>query len=525
MSLLVSFGLVSFGLVSFGSPARAAPPVVLSAAPDAVSVTLYRDPDRGEGAIDRANPSAFALIAETRTVTLPPGVATVRFEGVAGGIVPQSAILFGTDPRERNRDAALLSQKGLVDAFTGQQVILRRTDPATGKTVEERATIRSAANRLVIDTPRGAEAVYCSGLAQTLLYPEAPATLSAKPVLTMTTKDQPGGTVSITLAYIATGFDWDATYVGTLATDGKSLNLFAWLTMASGDETSFVDATTSAVAGRVNRSDQTRDDTGRQALQDARWLAKSSQCWPAGTTSDIAMLPPPAPPPPPAPMMMGMVADEIMVTARRSDNKVMAPAAVMAKAENLGDLKLYRIPVPVTVAARSQKQVAFLNKPRVTGALVYRSQVNWDSPSDPQMLFRFRNSKPQGLGDPLPAGKAVLYQDSAYGRQLVGESTVADKTLDEDVELVFGHATNLTVDSTDAEAADKGRRYTLTVRNANPFPARFELEFIQQGSRVFGNLPGHLLAKPGKKVWAITLPANGQQRVSYDVRDVEDAAE
>ena len=282
-------GRILLALLLLPAPALAAPPVIISAAPDAVAVTLYRDPDRGEGAINRDQPSAFALIAETRTVTLPPGEVVVRFEGVAGGIVPQSAILFGTAPRERNRDAALLSQGGLVDAFTGQHVILRRTDAGSGKVTEERATIRSAADRLVIETPRGVEAVYCSGLSQTLLYPEAPANLSAKPVLSMTTRDQPGGTVTITLAYIATGFDWDATYVATLAPDGKSLALFAWLTMASGDETSFVDATTSAVAGRINRSDETRDDSGRQARNRAAWLNRSSGCWPAGTTSDIRL--------------------------------------------------------------------------------------------------------------------------------------------------------------------------------------------------------------------------------------------
>ncbi|MFN5245408.1 MAG: hypothetical protein ACK5B7_13435, partial [Novosphingobium sp.] len=64
-------------------------PVVVSAAPDKVGVTLYRDPDRGEDPIDAENPSSLALIVETRAVTLPAGVATVRFEGVAGGIVPQ----------------------------------------------------------------------------------------------------------------------------------------------------------------------------------------------------------------------------------------------------------------------------------------------------------------------------------------------------------------------------------------------------------------------------------------------------
>jgi hypothetical protein len=515
--------LVLLALAS--APALAAPPVVLSGAPDSVAVTLYRDPERGDGEINRDDPSSFALIAETRTVTLPPGEVTVRFEGVAGGIVPQSAILFGTDPRERNRDAALLSQKGLVDAFTGQQVILRRTDPATGKVTEERATIRSAANRMVIDTPRGSEAVYCTGLAQTLLYPQAPATLSAKPVLTMTTRDQPGGTVTITLAYIATGFDWDATYIGTLGTDGKSMALFAWLTMASGDETSFVDATTSAVAGRINRSDETRDDTGREALNEARWLNRASQCWPAKTTSDIdAPMPPPMPAA--APMAMGMMMedDSIVVTAQRRNEKAMAvPIAVTAKAENLGDLKLYRIPVPVTVAAHSQKQVAFLNKERVNGELVYRSRVSWSEPEDPQMLFRFRNRKADGMGDPLPAGRAILYQDSAFGRQLVGETSVADKTTDEEVELVFGEAGNVTVDAESDSLPKGGDRYAVTIRNANPFPVRFELEFAQRGSRVFSKLPGGLVSKPGKRIWATTLPANGEQKIGYEARDVEDA--
>ena len=500
------------------TPTLAAPPVILSAAPDKVAVTLYRDPDRGEGAINRDDPTAFALIAETRTVTLPPGEVTVRFEGVAGGIVPQSAILFGTSPRERNRDAALLSQGGLVDAFTGQHVILRRTDRATGKVTEERATIRSAADRMVIDTPRGAEAVYCTGLNQTLIYPNAPATLSAKPVLSMTTKDQPGGKVTITLAYIATGFDWDATYVATLADDGKSMALFAWLTMASGDETSFVDATTSAVAGRVNRSEATRDDTGRNARNAAAWLNRSAGCWPAGTTSDIetrrqiALQAP-------APMSVMMEADGFALAGNmRAEMKTRASvdAVVVAKSEELGDLKLYSIPVPVTVAARSQKQVAFLQKERVTGQLVYHAKVDGEEPEEPQMLFRFRNRKADGLGDPLPAGKAVVYQDSAYGRMVVGESSLPDKAVDEEVEMVFGEPANVTQESEELEGGgDKWTDHKVTIRNANPFPVRYEIDFPTGQDTRFLNLPAKLLTKPGKRVWAVTIPANGTQLLTY----------
>lgn len=512
--------LIPAWLLAVAAPALAAPPVVTSAGPDKVAVTLYRDPSRGSGEINRSEPTGFALIAETRTIELPPGEVTVRFEGVAGGVVPQSAILFGTSPRERNRDAALLSQKGLVDSFTGQSVILRRTDPATGKVSEERATVRSAADRLVVTTTQGSEAVYCSGLAQTLIYPGVPESLSAKPVLSMTTKNQPGGRVTVTLAYIATGFDWDATYVGTLADDGKSLALLSWLTMASGDETSFIDAQTNAVAGRINRSDETRDDTARNARNDARWLNKASACWPAGRTHQLPTGYPPPPPPPPPPaapaIYMEMAGADMVVTAARMKS-VSAPIAVTAVSEALGDLKLYRIPVPVTVAAQSQKQVAFLNAEKIRGELVYRSKAYGDSLEDPQMLFRFRNRKAEGLGDPLPAGKVVLYQDSQFGRQVVGESDLADKAVDEEVEIVFGRPTGVTAQIEQTREGKAGYAVAARLKNANPFPVRYEIEFPSGSDWTFRNLPKGLLKKPGKQIWAVTIPAGGEVKQAWKV--------
>ncbi|WP_336971070.1 hypothetical protein [Sphingobium aromaticiconvertens] len=505
----VRLWLLLMVLCGIPSAVRAQSPVVISSAPDKVAVTLYRDPDRGEDALDRDEPGAFALIAETRTVVLPAGPVVIRFEGVASGIVPQSAILFGAPPRERNRDAALLSQKGLVDAFTGQRVILRRTDPVTGKTLEEMATVRSAADRLVVTTPRGVEAIYCSGLHQTLIYPEAPPTLSAKPVLTMTTKDQPGGLATITLAYIAAGFDWDATYVAKLAQDGQSLTLLGWLTLASADDTSFPDATASAVAGKVNRSEDSRDNSGERVRREARTLNRGSACWPAGTTSDPGYGPVP---PAPAPMFMAMDASEIVVTARRRQEMVQsAPIAVsvVAKAENLGDLKLYRIPVPVTVAARSQKQVAFLADKAVKGALIYRAKMNRTEPDDPQMLFRFRNNKKGGLGDPLPAGRVVFYQDSPWGRMYIGEGSTLDKAVDEDVEWVFGEASNLTLEHEEEfDPAKKTLRHSVIVRNANPFPVHFEMDYPLNAGRFYSDFGGRLIEKPGKRVWALTVPAN-----------------
>ena len=59
------------------------------------SVTVYRAPYRDSGSIDLDDLNGFALVTETRLVRLPAGVSRVRFEGVADGIEPSSALITG----------------------------------------------------------------------------------------------------------------------------------------------------------------------------------------------------------------------------------------------------------------------------------------------------------------------------------------------------------------------------------------------------------------------------------------------
>src|ERR1700742_4318294 len=116
--------------------------VATSPHPDHVAVTVYRDPDRAPGQAPNLRwLNGYALISETRTVALPAGETELRFEGVAGGIVPQSAIVTGLPEGmiERNRDAYLLSPATLVDRSLGMRVHLRRTARATGAVRDEEA--------------------------------------------------------------------------------------------------------------------------------------------------------------------------------------------------------------------------------------------------------------------------------------------------------------------------------------------------------------------------------------------------
>ena len=80
-------------------------------------------------------------------------------------------------------------------------------------------------------------------------------------------------TATVTLSYLASGFDWQANYVATLSPDGDRVDLFAWLTLANGDETSFRNADTQAVAGRLNRERVETDERRGEAGCELR-------CWP-----------------------------------------------------------------------------------------------------------------------------------------------------------------------------------------------------------------------------------------------------
>ncbi|MGL4314881.1 MAG: DUF4139 domain-containing protein, partial [Sphingomonas sp.] len=388
-----------------------APPVsIVSPAPSAVSVTVYRAPHRGNEPIARDNPQGFALISETRTVTLPAGPAVIRFEGVAGNIFPESAIITGLpgDVREKNLDADLLSPRTLYDRALGRRVLIRRTNRKTGKVEEEQAIIRSsAAGAAVLQVAGGQEALRCSGLPETIVYDAVPADLSAKPTLSVATDSPVARTVTITLSYLAGGFDWQADYVATMGggeggKDGASADLFAWLTLASNDVTSFDGATLQVVAGRLNR--QSPPQFGAYQAGSLRL-----SCWP---DPDYATHRPlvnglpiftsvPPPPPPPAPMM-----------ARAGEMDVVVTGARTAALEQLGDLKLYRVPDRVTVAAKSEKQVAFLDNRGVKVTPLFVSIISYGSADGPYLTLRTRNTPENHLGAPLPAGQVAVFEQA-----------------------------------------------------------------------------------------------------------------
>ena len=530
--------------------------VVDASPPSDLSVTIYRDPDRAADApLRRNNPQGMAMISETRRVTLPKGESTIRFEGVAEGMVGVSAIVTGLPGGtiEKNRNAELLSPAALVNGTLGNRVTVTRTNPATGEAKAEQAIVRTRADGgLVLETSQGFEAVRCAGLPEKLTFARIPKGLSASPVFSVDTRSDAGGTYDVTLTYLAWGFDWQANYVATLLekpagkasakTDGGEfpLHLLSWLTLVNDNGQSFDQAKLQIVAGRLNVES---DYEGLADPPKAQPLRLS--CYPLGSTAegtDPEELVPPPPPPVlmepmmvPAPAMMMRTESVVVTGSRMKANDVMT-----ASEENLGDLKLFRVPERVDVSARGMKQVAFLNKDAVKARYLYQAACDpyaWiddesDVPTPASLLLVTKNEEAKGLGIALPQGSMTIYEPTpdslGRGDQLAGNTSLRDYARGQDMELelgrsrqVFARCAAVGRAGTPRKAVDT-RQWTAmraSLTNANPHAITLRLQLGWGGQREI-RFPGRkVVVKNGYQTVEVTVPANQTRSFDWRLRD------
>jgi hypothetical protein len=520
-------------LMLLGAPMAVPAADIQASAPTDLIVTVYRAPLRDGGGFDLNNLHGFALITETRTVRLPAGESRVRFEGVADGIEPASALISGlaSGVIEKNRDAAVLSPSALVAQAVGRQAELIRTNPKTGVIERRVGTLLSAETGVVFKTDQGIEALRCSGLPETFDF-EPMAGLSARPTLSVLVRAPAATTQQVTLSYLSRGFDWSADYTATLSADGTSLDLGAWVTLVNGNGVGFPSAHSQVVAGRVNREQS--DEAEVEPIDMGQPVA--AQCWPQGSTSDIPMMltistRSLAVNAPPSAMAMRALRDK-SADARQE----VVVTASLATQEQLGDLKLYRVPERTTVASRQSKQVRFMDRTGIPVTSIYGTDLYEaaDRLSTPAYrLLRTKNTPANHLGLPLPSGRVAVYRGQGDARQLESESGLRDLAIGQEVEIKMGesadvHVTQVVesihVDSAHASSvplvpgilnvrsvpvSDVTR---VEISNARGSAIRFELR-LPPGRVMRADHP--LASKDGRPIFLLSIPAQGQVMVRY----------
>ena len=502
----------------------------VSKAADATTVSIYRDPTRkAKDPIPFEDDSdvlrGYAMITETRTVDLPPGEVVIRLENVASSIVPQSAILLDNKPGEKNFDRRLLSQRGLLDAFTGQKVRVRITDQNSGKMREEDATIMSHPDRLILKTARGYEALKCDGGLNAILFPNMPVDLTAKPTLSMKTRpDSKGGKMTLTLAYLADNFDWKADYVVTLSPNARNIRLFGWMTIASKDRTAFLQTELSAVAGEVFRTgydwaeEEEADAERKSDPYSVNNIALRSECWPDTPRSGGPFFSPE-----PIPSISIAFPEPFRYCDFggqwcNNDGAILVTGSRIAKLSDVGDVKLYSVPFPTDVQPQSMKQVRLMKETPIIGETLYTLDYRSYLDLETRLVFRFANKAKNGGGMPLPAGSVRFFQHSRDGNDLIGTGHIDDKAVGGDVELIINDAAPSTIKN-EVEFLSSGSDWEenlLKLENTNQHAILAEVRFEQNGV-VYSRFSKPVKKHRGALVWRVEIQPQAKAEIRFQV--------
>lgn len=483
----------------------AAAQTVTSPGPDSVSVAIYRG-QNSSGPLDLDWLEGYALISEKRTVRIPAGRSVIRFEGVASGIFPESAIVTGLPDGvlEKNLDADLLGPRSLFRTGFGRPVLLSRRN-ADGTLTEQRAIIRSGpSGAAVFQTRDGFITADCNPGVESIVYESVPEGLSAKPTLSIQTNSPEAREITLTLSYLAWGFDWQVNYVATMRPDGKHADLVAWVTLASGDLTSFADAETMVIAGKPNREERDGTDRGQFDTDQSLRL----QCL---ATQVPRVVPLPEPPD-------AFTAEDInsLPQAKRNADGIVDSIS----AEDIGGLKLYRVPERTTVASNSQKQVLLFNRPNVPVELVYTAWADEDSVGQVTLTLRLENREDRGLGIPLPKGALALFEPFGDRSLLAGEGWTQDQMVGERIDILTSGSEQVVIDFEPVAAKRGWESRQLVATNANPYPVRIEVRIDYRDpeeddgpaetKRLNRRLRGdqRLIYVGRTAIWAVEIPAN-----------------
>ena len=315
--------------------------------------------------------------------------------------------------------------------------------------------------------------------------------------------------MKVQLLYLAEGFDWAANYVADRSTDGKTLGLTGWITVANGGVTSFPGAQLNVIAGRLNKEYSPplpRSTPGPLVLK----------CWPMDITSTHPLWELP-------PIIEieqnfeGAMAEDVVVTAgRRGEAQFMSMPAPMAApappppppppAEDLGDLKFYRVPFRVDVSAKGQKQVALLAKDKVAVEQLYAGTLYANGQPQPLMTrLRLQNRELDGLGLALPAGMATVFETIGGRRLLVGEAQIGDKAKDERVDYDVGQSPAVQFRAiVQTDPSPDYRLWQVTLSNARPFDAEVEMLI----PFALDPAPEGWERRGSNWVWRVRVPAN-----------------
>ncbi len=370
----------------------------LAAAQDAVKSTL-EDQTGVEVTVYNNN---LGLVKDTRDVALTAGEGELRFMDVAAYIMPvtvHAKSLNAPDKfhvLEQNYEYDLMDYNKLMDKFLDKKIKLIDWNPYQDRKETVEGTLISNNNGNPVFKIN--DEIYLGHPGYKVL-PEIPENLIAKPTLMWLYANQSTDAHQLEVSYLTNNIGWKADYVFVLNKDDTGGDLSGWVTVDNKSGATYKDAKLKLVAGEVQRvADRSMDKMVRAQ----------------------------------APMMEALGASQFAEKA-------------------FFEYHIYDLQRRTTIKDKQTKQISLLKAGGIKAEkelLVYGIQsyfTQYYRPQNPKqkvsVYVKFKNSKENQLGMPLPAGVLRLYKEDDKGSlQFVGEDNIEHTPKDEEVKVKVGEA-------------------------------------------------------------------------------------
>ena len=191
-------------------------------------------------------------------LNLPAGRSRQEFRDVSAQIQPETVTLNGRGVGivEQNFDFDLLTPSALMQNAVGQTITLVRVNPATGAEIRERARVLAANGGVVLQIGDRIEVLRDDGLPARVIFDQVPASLRARPTLSVTVQSDGGGHDRSRLTYLTPGLGWAADYVALFDEANSRMDVQGWVTLTNNSGTPYVNASTLLVAGAVGQANR-----------------------------------------------------------------------------------------------------------------------------------------------------------------------------------------------------------------------------------------------------------------------------
>lgn len=344
----------------------------------------------------------LALIKKAQKLNLQKGANEIVFDEAARQMRPESAFIYGNGIKvlEQNYDYAGINYLTMLNANLGKEVKTVRQNPETGANIFEKATLLAVDGTTpILKFDYGVE----SNFNGRVVFEEVPAGLNSEPVLRAKVEAAEAGEKDLNLAYLASGFSWQANYVAKV-NDDKTLSVLGRVSLNNTSGSDYNDVSVNLIAGDVNVVNTIQP----------RIMYKAA--------------------------MMNTMARGVAAEAA-------ADGAVMDMPESLNGYYVYKIPQKTSLKDGQIKQVSFIDAPAVkykkraeiNSGLYFGTSKSFYKDVHPTVVYNFANNKDDGLGMPLPQGKISFYDaDKSGALQFVGENTIDNKAEGQKITIKLG---------------------------------------------------------------------------------------